>query len=114
MSKLSASKFWVCFVVKAPANAAQTMPTWTKPILTCFYKIDCSAAIHGWIWMNKVPNESRIIVLSCTEVSFVTSFFEFEKFGVKPLIVTFFVNSHCIRLRLTALMYWLISYAAQK
>ena len=26
------------------------------------YKIDCCAAIHGWIWMNNVPNESRIIL----------------------------------------------------
>ena len=49
-----------------------------------FYKIDCCAAIHGQIWMNNVPNESRIIMLSCTEVSFAISFFNFEKFGVKP------------------------------
>ena len=49
-----------------------------------FYKIDCRAAIHGWKWMNNVPNESRIIMLSCTEISFVISFFDFLKFGVKP------------------------------
>ena len=30
-----------------------------------FYKIDCCAAIHGWIWMNNVPHESRILMLSC-------------------------------------------------
>ena len=45
--------------------------------------------------MNNVPNDSRIIVLSCTEISFVISFFNFEKFGVKPRCV-FFNNSHCI------------------
>ena len=40
-----------------------------------FYKIDCCAAIHGCIWMNNVPNESRIIMLSCTEISFVIYLF---------------------------------------
>ena len=29
-----------------------------------FYKIDCCAAIHGRIWINNVPNESRIIMKS--------------------------------------------------
>ena len=33
------------------------------------YKTDCCAAIHGQIWMNNVPNESRMIMLSCTEIS---------------------------------------------
>ena len=48
-----------------------------------FYKIDCCAAVHGRIWMNNVPNESKIIMLSCTE-SVMLYFFDFEKFGVKP------------------------------
>ena len=51
MSKLSASKFWVCFDVKAPAYAAQTMPTWTKQILTCFTKliaVQPSMAKYEW------------------------------------------------------------------
>ena len=60
-----------------------------------FYKIDCCAAIHGQISMNNVPNESRIIMLSCTKISFVIYFFEFEKVGVK-LGFPFFYNSHCI------------------
>ena len=54
-----------------------------KNYFDMFYKIDCCAAIHGRIWMNNVPNKSRIIMLSCTEISFVISFFDFEKFGVK-------------------------------
>ena len=45
-----------CFVVKAPANAImqhkpQTMPTWTKPILTCFTKliaVQPSMAKYEW------------------------------------------------------------------
>ena len=49
-----------------------------------FNKIDCCAAIHGQIWMNNIPNERRIIMLSGTEINFVISFFNFEKFGVKP------------------------------
>ena len=49
-----------------------------------FYKIYCCAAIHGRIWRNNVPHERRRIMLSCTEISFVISFFNFEKFGVKP------------------------------
>ena len=64
-------------------HAAQTTPTWTKTTDMC-YKIDCCAgSIHGQIWMNNVPNESCIIMLSCTDFSFVISFFDFEKFGVK-------------------------------
>ena len=66
-------------------HAAQTTPTWGGGGMTCFYKIDCRAAIHGRIRMNNVPHESRIIMLSCTEISFVTPFFfDFEKFGGKP------------------------------
>ena len=42
-----------------------------------FYKIDWCAAIHGRIWINNVPNESSIIMLSCTDISFVISFFQF-------------------------------------
>ena len=75
-----------CLVVKAPAKAImqRKMPTWTRIILTCFYKIDCCAAIHGRIWTNNVPNESRIIMLSGTEKKIAISFLDCEKFGVKP------------------------------
>ena len=83
-------------------HAAQT-PTWTFDM---FYKIDCCAAIIGRIWMNNVPNESRIIMLSCTEISFVVSFFDFEKFGVKPGFP--FFNSHCRICSLCVLLLWLI------
>ena len=38
------------------------------------YKIYCCAAIHGRIWINNVLNESRIIILSWTEISFVIFF----------------------------------------
>ena len=34
--------------------------------------------------MNYVPNYGRLIMLSCTEINFVISFYNFEKFGVKP------------------------------
>ena len=79
-----------------------------------FYKIDCCAAIHCRIWMNNVPNESRIILLSCTEISLlyifarVLFFFFFSCLFivVKPgfpwlflsffLFFLFFLKSHCI------------------
>ena len=77
-----------CFVVKLRKchHAAQkkTHQLMDKNNFDMFYKIDSCAAIHGRIWMNNVPNESRIIMLSCTEISFVISFFDFEKFWVKP------------------------------
>ena len=81
-------------------HAAQTTRTWTKTILT-FYKIYCCSAR---ISMNNVPNESRIIMLSCIEISFVISFFDFEihVFGVKPRFpFLFFFYSHLY-------MYWWI------
>ena len=40
------------------------------------YKIYCCAAIHGRIWMNNVPNESKIIMLSCTKISVVIYIFQ--------------------------------------
>ena len=64
-----------------------------------FYKIDrCAAIIRGRIWINNVyiPNEIRIIMLVCTEISFVTCFFDLEKFGVKPGFPVFFFNSRCV------------------
>ena len=68
-------------------HAAQTTPTWTK---TMFYKIDCWAEIHGRMWMDNEPNESRIITLSHTEINFFyISLFDFEKFGVKPRFPVF-------------------------
>ena len=39
-----------------------------------FYKIDWFSALHGRIWMNNLPNESSIIILSWTEISSVISF----------------------------------------
>ena len=62
-----------------------------------FYKIDCCAATHGRIWMNNVPNESRIIMLSCAEISFV-KFFDFEKFGSHPRVSFFFFFTHTVEL----------------
>ena len=60
-----------------------------------FDKIDCCAVIHGRIWMNIVPNWSRIIMLSCTEISFVIylSFFFWEIWSQTR--VSSFLNSHC-------------------
>ena len=48
------------------------------------YKNDCLAAIPDPIWTINVPYERKINMLSCTEISFVISFFNFEKFWVKP------------------------------
>ena len=53
-----------CFAGKAPANA----------IMQANNANDC-AVIHGQIWMNNVPSESRIIMLSYTEISSVICFF---------------------------------------
>ena len=39
--------------------------------------------------MNNVPNESGIIMLSYTEINFVASFFDLEKFAVKPRVSFF-------------------------
>ena len=49
------------------------------------YKSDCWAAIPDPIWTINVPYERKMNMLSCTEISFVISFFffNFEKFGVK-------------------------------
>ena len=41
-----------------------------------------------------VPNESIIVMLSCTEISLVTSFFDFEKFGAKHGFLFFFRNRY--------------------
>ena len=71
-------------------HAAQTTPTSTNTILTCFYKMYTCAAIYGRIQMNNVPNESRLIMLSYTEISFVIFLFDFEKFGVKRGFRVFF------------------------
>ena len=40
--------------------------------------------IKNSIWTINVPYERKINMLSCTEISFVISFFNFEKFWVKP------------------------------
>ena len=114
MSKLSSSKFWLCytmqcgcvnccFVVKAPANAIvqhkQRQLGPRKKCFNMFYKIDCCAAIHGRIWMNNVPNESRIVMLSCNEISFVIYISSIlRNFGVKPgfffLYITLYDGNH--------------------
>ena len=49
-----------------------------------FYKIDCCAAIHGQIWMNNVPNESKLNYAMMHWNKFCCIFFQFEKIGVKP------------------------------
>ena len=100
MSKLSPSKF--CHCTQCSVDAWIFVLLWKLPQMpSCntnnanldktnfemFYKIDCCAAIHGQIWMNSVRNESRMIVLSCTEKNWKFCdifFFNFEKFGVKP------------------------------
>ena len=60
-----------------------------------FYKIDCCAAIHGRMWMHNVPNESRLIMLPCTDISFVIYLFflQFWKIWSQPRVS--FFNSHC-------------------
>ena len=42
-------------------HATQTTPTWTKTSLTCFTKLTAVQPSIAEIWMNNVPNESRII-----------------------------------------------------
>ena len=109
MSKLSSSKF--CYSTQGSADACIVallvkLPQMTscstnnanldKNNIDMFYKIDCCDVIYHWIWMNNLPNESRIIMLSCTEISFVIYnifVFCFLKFGVKPGFLAF--NSHC-------------------
>ena len=76
MSKLPSSMF--CFVVmwklpQMPSYSANKVNL-DKNNFDMFYNIDCCAAIHGRIWMNNVPNERRIIMLSCTVISFVIFF----------------------------------------
>ena len=73
-------RFALLLCCESSANSANL----DKTILICFHKIDCCAAIRGRIWMNNISNESRIIMLSCTEISFVISFFDFGKFWVNP------------------------------
>ena len=97
MSKLSSSKF--CHSTQSSADALIVALLWKLPQMpSCstnnanldktnfdmFYKIDCCAALHGRMWMNNVPNWNRLIMLSCTEICFGISIFNFEKFGVKP------------------------------
>ena len=77
-------------------HAAQTKSTWTKTILTGFYKIDCCAAIHGGIWMNNVPNKHRIFMLSRAKISLLYIFSNLEKFESNPCRFPFFFNSHCM------------------
>ena len=94
------------FVTQCSANAWIVTLLWKLPQMpSCsanyanldknnfdmFYRIDCCAAIHGRIWMNNIPNESRIIMLSCTEITEIIFFFFlfflllfFFIFGVNP------------------------------
>ena len=106
MSKLSSSKF--CHSTQCSADAWIVALLWKLPQMqSCsannanldknnvdmFYKIDCCATIHGQIWMNNVPNESRIILLSCTEISFVKYIYIFFFFFlVKPGFPIFFLT----------------------
>ena len=82
MSKLSSLKLWVCAYF-----------AWIGALL--FYKINCYAAIHGRIWMNNVPNEIKIFMLSSTEISFVIYFFILRNLQSNPGFL-FFFNSHCM------------------
>ena len=76
--------------------AAQTTPTWTKTVLTCTTKliaVQPSMAEYEWTMYQM---KTRIIMLSCTEISFAISFFDFEKFGVKsgfPFFVLFLTRT---------------------
>ena len=74
----------------SPCSANNVNANLDKNSFDMFYQIDCCAAIHGWIWMHNVPNESRILMVSCTVLSFAISVFDFEKFGVKPWFFFFF------------------------
>ena len=63
------------------------------------HKIDCWAAIYGRIWMNNVPNESRIIMLSRTKTSFVYIFLILRNLESNPgflFFLLFSFNSHCM------------------
>ena len=83
-----------CFVVKAPTNAIMQHKQHQLGQTKMFYKIDCCVEIHGRIWMNNEPNESRIIMLSRTEISFCyIIFFNFVKFGIKPRFPVFLTHT---------------------
>ena len=73
-------------------HAAHTTPTWTKPFLTCFTKIYCCAAIHGRIWMNNVPHESRLIMLTMHWNQSCYIFFRFWEIWSQTSVS--FFNSH--------------------
>ena len=65
-------------------HAAQTTPTWTKPSWHVLQKwLLCS---HPWPNMNELCTKLKFTnyILSCAEISFVISVFNFEKFWVKP------------------------------
>ena len=77
-----------CFVVKAPANAImqrKQRELGQKQLWRVLQNwLLRSHPWHGRIWVNsECTHECRIIMLSRTEISFVISFFDFEKFGVK-------------------------------
>ena len=80
-------------------HAAQT-PTWTKTILTMFYKIDCRAATHGWIWMNNVPkwkyNNYAIIALKSVLLYLFLIFKYLESNLGFPCFYSFFFNTHTV------------------
>ena len=56
--------------------AQRTTPTWTKQILTCFTRL-IAAQPSMAEYERKCTKLSRLIMLSCTEISFVISFFQF-------------------------------------
>ena len=107
MSKLCSSKFWVVhsavrmhdllLCCESSRNSCSTNnANLDKKKFDMFYKTDCCAAVHGRIWMNNVPNESRIIMLSCTEISFVIYFFRFWKFFESNSGFLFFFFLHTL------------------
>ena len=98
MPKLSSSKFCHSTQISADAlisivvllwklpqmpSSAQTTPTWTKPILTCFTKVIAvqpSMAEYEWTMYQIKEDYSCYHALK----SVLLYFFQFEKLGVKP------------------------------
>ena len=111
MSKLSSSKFWVvvhyagrmhelllcCKSSHKCHHVAQTMPTWTKIILTCFTKlIDVQPSMAEW--MNNVPNKNNVAIMHWNQ--FCNIFLRFWEIWSQSGFFYIF-NSHCILLLIT-------------
>ena len=110
MSKLSSSKFWVCYTVRmrelllccessrkwhpATQTAKQRQLHWTEKfwhVLQKLIAVQPSMAEYEWtMYQMKV----KLLCYNGLKSVFVISCFDFEKFGVKPVFP--FFNSHCI------------------